>query len=107
LELPLAVVRAGALRVRHPGLTRNISSGGVLFTSDEQLDVGGPIEYIITLSNGSSPQVHLRCVGKVMRFERNIDNGEPSEAYCIAATLERYEFIRSEAARAAERVTVS
>jgi hypothetical protein len=35
----------------------------------------------------------LRCIGKVLRSSRS-DSGET--AYDIAATLERYEFIRPE-----------
>jgi hypothetical protein len=95
------VVRAGAAQVRHPGLTRNISSGGVLFTSGTELEVGGSIEYVITLNRGNASKLDLRCVGKVVRFESNgTGNGAHAEAYCFAATLERYEFVRSEIARA-------
>jgi hypothetical protein len=35
----------------------------------------------------------LRCIGKVLRANGS-DSGEP--AYDIAATLERYEFVRPE-----------
>ena len=75
----------------HSGLTRNISSGGVLFTSEQESDVGLSIEYVITLG-GPNQAVSLRCVGKVLRTSR-----EPSgSGYDIAATLERYEFVRPE-----------
>jgi hypothetical protein len=77
-----------------PGFTQNISSSGVLFTSEREPDLGTPIEYVITLNDG--PQaVNLRCVGKVLRaalLKEAIEEQPP--AYQIAATLERYEFVR-------------
>ena len=77
------------------GLTKNISSCGVLFTTGKEPDLGGPIEYIITLNHEGPQPVNLRCVGKVLRAERthfSADHGP--KAYQIAATLERYEFVR-------------
>ena len=93
LELPLSITRAGAEMVTVPGFTKNISSAGVLFTSGAAPDLGGPIEYIITLNPGPQP-VNLRCVGKVVRAERVHANGEDRRGYQVAATLERYEFVR-------------
>lgn len=96
LQLPLSVTRSGAERVTMAGRTKNISSTGVLFTTDIEPDATGSIEYIITL-NGDGPQVvNLRCIGKIVRLERS-DGGRYSEspsAYQVAATLERYEFVR-------------
>jgi hypothetical protein len=76
------------------GFTKNISSGGVLFTSERELDVGGPLEYVITLGVPSDQIVSLRCIGKVVRYKKISDSEEP--AFDVAATLERYEFVRSE-----------
>ena len=75
------------------GLTSNISSSGVLFTADREPDLGGPIEYVITLNSDGTQPVNLRCIGKVLRAERAHDDNV-SRAYQIAATLERYEFVR-------------
>jgi hypothetical protein len=94
LQLPLAITRNGADRVTQSGITKNISSGGVLFTSEKELDVGGPLEYIITLSVPSDQVVSLRCIGKVVRYKKIPDQPEPT--FDVAATLERYEFVRSE-----------
>jgi PilZ domain len=91
LELPLSITRAGAEPVAVPGFTMNISSAGVLFTSGAAPDLGGPIEYVITLTHEGSQPVNLRCVGKVLRSEQN---PEDRRAYQVAATLERYEFVR-------------
>ena len=93
LVLPVAVTRTGAERVSRLGRTKNISSNGVLFTLSQAPDVGGPIEYVITLTSPPEPPVNLRCMGKVLRSERLANGEDPS--YEIAATLERYEFVRS------------
>jgi hypothetical protein len=93
LQLPLSITRAGAERVTVGGLTRNISSTGVLFTAEQEPDLGGSIEYVIMLSHLGPKSVSLRCVGKVLRAER-LSAGESASAYEVAATLERYEFVR-------------
>jgi hypothetical protein len=93
LQLPLSITRSGAERVTVNGLTKNISSSGVLFTTQREPDLGGPIEYIITLNHDTSQAVTLRCIGKVLRADRvSFDPGGAN--FQIAATLERYEFVR-------------
>lgn len=88
LRLPLELVRSGSQTVCRNGETRNLSSCGVLFTSDGPIEVGEPIEYMITLPTNpnAAGEVRLRCVGKVLRLD------DPAT---FAATLERYEFVRS------------
>jgi hypothetical protein len=90
LQLPLSITRTGAERVTFAGQTDNISSSGVLFTSNREPDLGGPIEYIITLNFEGTQAVNLRCMGKVLRTGR-VDH---DDAFQVAATLERYEFVR-------------
>jgi hypothetical protein len=83
------------MRVALAGRTKNISSAGVLFTAGKEPDLGGSIEYVITLNREGPQPVQIRCVGKVLRAEPSLgtpDDGRP--AYEIAATLERYEFVR-------------
>ena len=78
------------------GETRNMSSGGVLFTTDVPVAVGDSIEYMITLPTGSSSSglVRLKCMGKVTRFDPLISESPAKRANAVAATLERYEFVR-------------
>jgi hypothetical protein len=95
LQLPLSITRTGAERVAFTGCTENISSSGVLFTAQREPDLGGPIEYIITLNHDGPQSVNLRCLGKVLRTDIVACADNQSETnYQIAATLERYEFIR-------------
>jgi hypothetical protein len=93
LQLPMSIIRSGAQRVTVTARTQNISSAGVLFTVEREPDLGGPIEYVITLNHEGMQPVSLRCVGKILRAER-LPHGPESAAYRVAATLERYEFVR-------------
>jgi hypothetical protein len=96
LSLPVELVRAGTERISSVGETRNMSSGGVLFVTGERIEVGQPIEYLITFHPGTKGELRLRCVGKVVRLQGpapEATNGHASSVG-IAATLERYEFIR-------------
>jgi hypothetical protein len=90
LRLPFELVRSGATNLKLTGETRNLSSGGVLFTADADVQVGQPIEFLITLPTGSEQKaVRLRCMGKVVRLDR-------AKSASVAATVERFEFLRSE-----------
>ncbi len=77
-------------------LTRNISASGVLFTADSHVPLGDYIEYVVTLTNVRGVEVDIRCTGKVVRAEKATP--EPTrDGYLIAATLERYQFVRHDA----------
>ena len=105
LQLPLSITRTGAQRLVLAGLTQNISSSGVLFTAQRQPDLGGPIEYVIVLNNEGPQSISLRCMGKVLRADRvgtspdehGAHSDEDGTNFQIAATLERYEFVRGHA----------
>jgi hypothetical protein len=86
LKLPFEIIRGGT-NTKTMGETKNVSSSGVLFTSEAAVQVGEPIEYFITFPKpaGSRSEVRLRCVGTVLRED---------EQSKFAATLERYEFVR-------------
>jgi hypothetical protein len=94
LRLPFLLFREGAESARIEGRTWNLSSGGVLFSAPADLAVGESIEYVITLPAGHGERsVKLRCMGKVVRTQP-APPGEDSSHQAIAATLERYEFLR-------------
>ena len=97
LKLPIELVKGSSEGTTQIGETRNLSSGGVLFTSDGKLQKGDSIEYMVTLpSNGGEPALRLRCMGKVVRVdERDLPESSSSRhPFSIAATLERHEFLR-------------
>ncbi|MBI3679987.1 MAG: PilZ domain-containing protein [Acidobacteria bacterium] len=94
LRLPFELVRSGSKPLAKTGETRNVSSGGVLFTSDVDVRVGQPIEFMITLPTAANGRpVRIRCVGKVVRLES--EAAETNSIPSVAATLERFEFVRS------------
>lgn len=97
LSLPVAVVRPGVAQSTLAGHTRNISSTGVLFSTEVEPPVTGSIEYVISLNQNQKKPVNLRCLGKVVRLER-AENGHRNGAqtFHVAATLERYEFVRAQ-----------
>ena len=94
LHLPLRVLRTGTGRVSHSAWTHNISSGGVLFTANTEVPTGDAIEYVVTLTTVRGVQVDLRCVGKVLRLDKTSEADNSS--YLVAATVDRYQFIRLE-----------
>jgi hypothetical protein len=96
LRLPLSVTRTGSERTAAAGYTRDISSNGVLFTTEREPDLACPIEYVITLNRDGPRSVCLRCIGKVIRAEPLDANVDPAPGFKVAATLERYEFIREQ-----------
>jgi hypothetical protein len=71
-------------RVSGTGKTLNIGSGGVLFTTEEQLPLGGTVELSVhwpAKLDGSCP-LKFVAIGRVVR----------SEAVMAAVRIERYEF---------------
>jgi hypothetical protein len=90
----LQIVQLGDQRVNRTEKTRDISSGGVCFLTPTDVEVGGRIEYLITLS-GSNPPVRIRCLGKVLRSLQPLAaTGVPQ--FEVAVTMERYQFVRAE-----------
>ncbi len=86
LRLPFELVRTGSHYTSQVGETRNLSSAGVLFAAELHVSPGDTLEYLITLPTPpDTARVRIRCLGKVVRFIG-------SE---VAATLERYEFVRN------------
>ena len=88
MKLPMTLLRCGGLPVEQPFETSNISSTGVLFRSGIDIEIGSPVEYVLTLTPGSGVKkpVQLHCLGKIVRH---------AEAERVAATIERYEFVRA------------
>ena len=97
LRLPVEIVRKSFVPVSSIGETKNLSAGGVLFSATLSVEVGEPIEYVITFPTHSinGGDVNLRCLGKVVRLVPRSSDSEGSHSILVAATLERYEFLRN------------
>jgi len=101
LTLPI-IIRIPAERTpdSQQGKTRDISTRGLYFVVDQNLESGSPLDITLTLpteiTHGS--EVFVRAHGKVVRVERRMEDG--SARMGIAAVIERYDIVRGEAARA-------
>jgi c-di-GMP-binding flagellar brake protein YcgR len=101
LSLPI-IVRIPAERAldSQHGKTRDISTRGLYFVVDQNLESGSQLDLTLTLpaevTHGS--EVFVRAQGKVVRVERRMEDG--SSRMGVAAVIERYDIVRGEAARA-------
>jgi len=90
MQLPVDILQVGSQKLNRTARTRDISSGGVCFVSTEEVEIGGRIEYLITLSTGTPP-VKIRCLGKVLRSRQT----EAEAHFEVAVTMERYQFMNT------------
>ncbi|GAC1661111.1 MAG: hypothetical protein NVS9B4_12940 [Candidatus Acidiferrum sp.] len=82
------------------GKTRDISTRGLYFEIDKELEAGSELDITLTLpaelTHGT--EVFVRAMGKVVRVEPRVSDGDARLG--VAAVIERYDIIRGEAARA-------
>lgn len=101
LSLPI-IIRIPAKQEpgKQEGKTRDISTRGLYFVVDQDVESGSPLDIMLTLpaevTHGS--EVTVRAQGKVVRVERRMEDGNSRMG--IAAVIERYDIIRGEVARA-------
>src|SRR5690348_2946378 len=101
LSLPI-IVRIPKERAaeNQNGKTRDISTRGLYFVIDQDLQAGSELDITLTLPAEvtHSNEVFVRATGKVVRVE---PRGEDDELRMgVAAVIERYDIIRGESARA-------
>ncbi len=93
VQLPVKLIRNGDRPLSGVGETKNLGSGGVFFITNTQIDIGESIEYTVSLAPNRALSLH--CVGIVTRFELSrYGPSNPAGCYEVAATLERYGFVR-------------
>ena len=82
------------------GKTRDISTRGVYFILENDLNAGSELDLTMTLPAEitGGTEVFIRAIGKVVRVEKRPENGHQHVG--VAAVIERYEIIRNEAMRA-------
>lgn len=101
LSLPV-IVRIPTERTNgnQTGKTRDISTRGLYFVIDQDMDAGSEIDITLTLPAEitHSTEVFVRALGKVVRVERRGEDGELRMG--VAAVIERYDIIRGQAAKA-------
>jgi hypothetical protein len=73
--------------------TKDISSSGVYLEFSSPMEIGTSLEFVLTLpheiTNGQA--VRVRCKGKIVRVDRGAN---AHGTLGVAATIERYEFVR-------------
>lgn len=101
LSLPI-IVRMPAERTANTknAKTRDISTRGLYFVIDQDLEAGSDLDITLTLpaeiTHGTD--VFVRAFGKVVRVENKMEDG--TSRMGVAAVIERYDIIRGEAAKA-------
>ena len=101
LSLPV-VIRVPAERAldSQQGKTLDVSTRGLYFVVDQNMESGSQLDIMLTLpaeiTHGS--EVLIRALGKVVRVERRMEDGNARMG--IAAVIERYDIFRGKAARA-------
>ena len=94
MQLPVSIRPESAKNGSQTVQTRDVSSSGIYFDFQSPMSVGTSVEFLMTLPEPltkGSP-VRIKCIGKVVRVDQN-GNGSTSQVG-IAATIERYEFVR-------------
>lgn len=100
LSLPV-IIRVPTERAvdMQKGKTRDISTRGLYFVVDQNLEAGSELDITLTLpaeiTQGS--EVHVRAMGKVVRVERRVEDGDTRLG--VAAVIERYDIIRGDMQR--------
>jgi hypothetical protein len=97
MSLPMRVLAREGKGRELDAHTRDVSYRGLYFLTDANFEVGGEIEFVITLPQQvtQSGDVNIRCLGEVVRIEPT-ENGRLG----IAARIARYEFIPAAATAA-------
>ena len=101
LSLPI-IIRVPAEREldTQQGKTRDVSTRGLYFVVEQNLEAGSELDITMTLpaeiTHGT--EVFVRALGKVVRVERRMEDG--SARMGVAAVIERYDIIRGENGRA-------
>ncbi len=101
LSLPIIIrVPLGMSIESQEGKTRDISTRGLYFVMDQDLQAGSELDLTLTLpaevTHGS--EVFVRAQGKVIRVESRVEDGNTRMG--VAAVIDRYDIVRGEAARA-------
>lgn len=79
--------------------TRDISTHGLYFVIDEDLEAGSNLDITLTLPAEVTQgvEVFVRILGKVVRVEQRVEDGDSRLG--VAAIIQRYDIVRGEAVR--------
>lgn len=94
MQLPVSIKPENSKSNPHTVQTRDVSSSGIYFEFETPMTIGTSVEFLMTLPEPltKGTPVRIRCIGKVVRVEPEDKSGHSQVG--IAATIERYEFVR-------------
>lgn len=94
MSLPLRVLPREAQGSELQAQTRDVSYRGLYFVADTNFEIGGEIEFVITLPQQVTQAggVDIHCRGTIVRVDSS-----PNGRRGIAAKIERYEFLPASA----------
>jgi PilZ domain len=98
LTLPVVIKRAPASKKFNlHGLVKDISTGGVCFTSQEHFTVGDKFEFSVTFPTEGIQvaEVFVEAQAMVVRAEEKPANA--NQLSCVAAVIEAFKIIRTKA----------
>jgi PilZ domain-containing protein len=101
LSLPV-IIRTPAKRAEglQEGKTRDISTRGLYFIFDQDLEAGSELDLTLRLpaeiTHGA--EVLVRALGKVLRIEPRNEDGTTRMG--VAAVIERYDIVRADTPKA-------
>jgi hypothetical protein len=103
LQLPVTITGESGRKIRATAESRDVSSHGICFFCDSEMELETPIEFTLTLPAEitMSEPLSVHCSGKVVRVERREEN-----RFAVAAAISNYEFLsdrNEEAAAGADR----
>lgn len=97
LSLPV-IIRTAAKRAESPqeGKTRDISTRGLYFIFDQNLEAGSDLDLTLRLPTEvtQGAEVLVRALGKVLRIEPRTEDGAVRMG--VAAVIERYDIVRAD-----------
>lgn len=94
MQLPVSIKPENSRTNPQTVQTRDVSSSGIYFEFEAPMTIGTSVEFLMTLPEPltKGTPVRIRCIGKVVRVES--DSKTANTHVGIAATIERYEFVR-------------
>jgi len=89
MALPMTLRKTGSNTGERKAETRDVSFRGLYFITENGVEVGSEIEFVLTLPKQITlaTDVHIHCTGLVVRVEPH--DGRTG----VAAQIERYEFM--------------
>ncbi len=95
LQLPVTVhaVSDSGEGLQAVAETRDVSSRGICFHCDAEMERGAEIEFTVTLPTEvtMTEPISVQCRGTVVRVEKNADG-----KFAVAAAIDNYEFVAGE-----------